>query len=92
MTTAMPDVAALTHHYEALRAWATAEAGPVARPPGLALALRLGLPGWLAARALWEPAAGTTAPPPSNGAAARGDRLAALLASMVERCQQEQEP
>ena len=98
----MPPLAAsapatLTAAYERLRAWASGPAPPGPRPPGLALFLQRGTPGWLAALPAWLPAAAVPTTPVPVAPAARpavvpaGD-LAHVLATMVAACQPEVQP
>jgi hypothetical protein len=91
MTNALSADPACAEHYEALRAWALAEATPATRPPGLGLMLQRGLPAWLAARA------GSPGPPaaPAVAVAPAGRHdpaLTRVLATMVAHCRQEGEP
>lgn len=93
-----PRSPALRDHYETLRAWATAQRGRDrgARPAGLALVLRRGLPAWLAAWATWLPAQtgtdelpGRLAPLPQVVSAPLP--LISILATMVEQSQREEQ-
>jgi hypothetical protein len=87
--------AALAAAYEALRAWAGGQPSPGARPVGLALLLRAGLPAWLAMAGAWPVSA---VPGERAGAdravgplAADAD-LTVVLAAMVAACRQEEAP
>jgi hypothetical protein len=87
--------ASLTGHYEELRAWVLGQPQPAMRPAGLALVARQGVPAWINARSTWLSSSSDTAPAvvPSAGEPAVPDRaLTAILASMIEHCQQEDGP
>lgn len=88
-----PPNPALTAAYEAMRAWATGQAGVEGRPPGLALVLQRGLPAWLAAWQSWVPPA-TPPAPPRDGPAPRlsvvRSELATVLVQMaLAQCEEE---
>lgn len=90
MTSAPSADSAGTEHYEALRAWALAEATPATRPPGLGLLLQRGLPAWLAARA-GSPVPLAAPAPAAASAGPRDPALTRVLATMVAHCRQEGE-
>jgi hypothetical protein len=77
--------------YEGLRAWATARPRASRSPPGALVFLRRGLVAWLRESPRLAPA--PRRPPlqqPGAGAeSGRGQALAAVLVSMIERCQRE---
>jgi hypothetical protein len=80
-----------TRAYEELRAWATARPWASRSPPGALVFLRGGLVAWL--RAASRPAPGPRRPalqrPGAGAASGRDQALAAVLVSMIERCQGE---
>jgi hypothetical protein len=87
--------ATLTAAYEQARAWATGQATPGPRPPGLAVFLRRGLVGWLELTPTWL-AGAPAAPHPGQSvgtvagtAAVTVDALAGVLAAMIAAGQQE---
>jgi hypothetical protein len=85
----------LTSHYEELRAWVMGRSHPVMRPTGLVLVLRQGVPAWITAWSIWLSSPSDTAPAVvhSAGEAPVPDRaITAILASMIEHCQQEHGP
>jgi len=95
-TSGAVDSAVVTQHYEALRIWMLDGPTRGARPAGLALVLRRGLPTWLEEAALWLPVpeqatpaltvhsdAGTT---PTTGPVVQ------VLATMVEHAREEGMP
>jgi hypothetical protein len=82
--------ATLAAAYEHLRAWVGGQAPPGPPHAGLALVIRQGLPGWLAAAPAWS-AAAAQASLPSAGAAGRlatapANEVAHVLAAMVAAC------
>jgi hypothetical protein len=84
--------ASLTSRYEELRAWVMGQPQPVTRPTGLALVLRQGVPAWINACSTWLSSPSATAPSiaRSRGEAPVSDQaITAVLATMIEHCQQE---
>ena len=80
-----------TRAYEELRAWATARPRASRSPPGALVFLRRGLALWLRESSHQAPAPQRPAHQrPGAGAGSERDQaLAAVLVSMIERCQRE---
>jgi hypothetical protein len=77
--------------YEELRAWATARPRASRSPPGALVFLRRGLAAWLreSPRLAFAPRQRAPQRPGVGAASGRDQALAAVLVSMIERCQRE---
>lgn len=89
------DAAIVAEQYERVRAWALDGPAAGARPAGLVVLLRRGLPAWLETAALWPPApAASPAPSRAADAAPRPPTgpLVQVLASMLEPHRRKETP